>query len=143
MMFCRRGGSSRKVWTASMSPERRVSSPTALTSMITGPRASTRPASIESPFLTSTGTDSPVNGALSSAPCPSTITPSAGINSPLRISSRSPIRTSSIGTSSWFSSGSRSVLSSTAIKGSGAAIANENAPLARASLIFAPVEFFA
>ena len=67
---------------------------------MTGPRARTRPAWTKSPSSTSTGTDSPVNGALFKAPRPSTIRPSAGTSSPLRTSMRSPTERRSMGTCS-------------------------------------------
>ena len=51
-------------------------------------------------MATSTGTDSPVSGARLTDPVPETIIPSAGINSPLRISRWSPFITNPIGTSS-------------------------------------------
>ena len=95
-----RGGTSRKVWTASMRPESRVSFPTATTSHRTGPCARTSPASMVSPARTSTGTDSPVSGALFRAPVPSMMRPSAGMSSPLRISILSPGFTKSMGTMS-------------------------------------------
>ena len=112
-----------------MRPDKRVSSPTAVTSITTGPRARTRPAWMSSPSLISTGTDSPVSGALSKAPNPSTMRPSAGINSPLRISTWSPIRTSSIGTSSYSALGSGRAHPSAPSSGTGEAIVKENVPV--------------
>ena len=88
------------MWTFSINPERRVSSPTAVTSMVTGPRERVRPACNSSPTATSTGTDSPVRGALLTEPAPEIMFPSAGINSPLLISIWSPRITNPIGISS-------------------------------------------
>ena len=73
-----------------MIPESLVSSPTAVTSTNIGPLERIKPALISSPTETSTGAASPVNGALSKAPKPSIILPSAGINSPLLTSIMSP-----------------------------------------------------
>ena len=94
------GGVSLNVWTASINPDNFVSSPVAVTLRFKGPLARTNPAFSSSPFDTDTGTDSPVNGAMSRLPSPSVIMPSAGINSPLLTSMMSPEFRSSIGISS-------------------------------------------
>ena len=77
-----------------------MSSPTAVTSIVTGPLDKVNPACSSSPSLTSTGTDSPVRGALFTDPIPDMISPSAGINSPLLISMWSPFMTNPTGISS-------------------------------------------
>ncbi len=77
-----------------------MSSPTAVTSIVTGPRERVSPACNSSSIATSTGTDSPVRGALFTEPVPATIIPSAGISSPLLISIWSPRMTRPIGISS-------------------------------------------
>ena len=77
-----------------------MSSPVAVTFRLSGPLANTKPAFSSSPFETDTGTDSPVNGAMSRLPSPSETIPSAGINSPLLTSMISPSLSNSIGTSS-------------------------------------------
>ena len=68
--------------------------------MVTGPRESVSPACNSSPTAMSTGTDSPVRGALLTEPVPEITLPSAGINSPLLISRWSPLITNPIGISS-------------------------------------------
>ena len=57
----------------SINPDNLLSSPTAVTSIVTGPRDSVNPACNSSPFATSTGTDSPVRGARLTEPEPEII----------------------------------------------------------------------
>ena len=68
-----------------------VSSPIASALRMTGPLTSVRPASTKSPSLIDTGTGSPVSGALSIDPAPSTTIPSTGTVSPDLTSTRSPL----------------------------------------------------
>jgi len=77
---------------------RTVSSGFLRTSTSRLPRWLMVPAKTEEPTATSTGMDSPVMGDWSTLELPWTTTPSAGILSPGRTTTRSPTRRASMGT---------------------------------------------
>ena len=83
-------GCSRYFLTNSIRSANRVSWPVASAFTCRGPRVIVRPASTNEPELTETGIGSPVSGALSIAPVPSTTIPSTGTTSPDRTSTISP-----------------------------------------------------
>ena len=100
MALCVLVGWSRYRLTRSIRLDSLVSSPPAWARMTRGPRTSTRPASTKSSGLTGIGIGSPVRGALSIEPVPSTTTPSTGTTSPERTSTMSPGSMASTGVSS-------------------------------------------
>ena len=77
-----------------------VSEPTPVARTCRNPLTATVPANTWSPSAFSTGMDSPVIDASSSAPDPPTTTPSTGTFAPFFTRTVSPVRTSRVGTSS-------------------------------------------
>ncbi len=117
--------------TRRMMPASVVSSPTARASIANQPRVETVAPVTQSPRPFSTGTLSPVMADSSTAAEPSTTTPSTGTDSPARTITRSPTRTSSVGTS--VSSPSRTTVAVLGARSMSAAMASVVRPLARAS----------
>ena len=117
--------------TRRMMPARVVSSPTAVASTAIQPRPLTVAAVTRSPTPFSTGTGSPVMADSSMEAVPSSTTPSTGTDSPARTMTRSPARTSSVGTLT--SASSRTTVAVLGARSMRAAMASQVLPLARAS----------
>ncbi len=108
-----------------------VSSPTARASMANQPLLLTVAPVTCDPIAFSTGTDSPVMADSSTNAVPSTTTPSTGIDSPARTTTRSPTCTCSVGTVT--SAPSRTTVAVLGARSMRAVIASVVRPLARAS----------
>ena len=117
--------------TRRMMPASVVSSPTEVASMANQPLVEVVAPVTRSPTFFSTGTGSPVMADSSRAADPSTTRPSTGTDSPARTTTRSPTRTSSVGTST--SAPSRTTRAVLGERSMSAAIASVVLPLARAS----------
>ena len=108
-----------------------VSSPTAVALMAIQPRWDTVAPVTASPTPFSTGMGSPVMADSSMEAEPSTTLPSTGTDSPARTITRSPTRTSSVGT--WISCPSRTTVAVLGARSMRALMALVVLPLARAS----------